>query len=68
MELGIEFNYSPPRHPQVNGQVEATNKFLFKILKKKIINRKGEWVEELPSILWTYRTIVKTPTRRLCSP
>lgn len=32
------------------------------ILKKKIGNRKGLWADELPKILWAYRTTAKTST------
>ncbi|XP_041011332.1 uncharacterized protein LOC121255115 [Juglans microcarpa x Juglans regia] len=32
------------------------------ILKKKIGSRKGLWADELPEILWAYRTIAKTST------
>lgn len=48
------------RHLQSNGQAEATNKALLDILKKKLGNRKGAWAEELPEVLWAYRTTVKT--------
>ncbi len=46
--------FSMPIHPQANGQVEATNKTVFKILKKKLKVKKGTWVEELPEVLWAY--------------
>lgn len=38
------------------------NKALLGILKKKFTNKKGDWVEELPEVLWAYMTTVKTPT------
>jgi ribonuclease HI len=40
-ELSIRNYYSSPGHPQANGQVEATNKTIFKILKKKLGDKKG---------------------------
>jgi hypothetical protein len=40
-----------PIHPQANGQVEVTNKTIFKILKKKLRGKKGIWVKELPKVL-----------------
>lgn len=58
--MGVEFRYSLSRHPQSNGQVEATNKILMGMLKKWLNDRKGAWAEELPAILWAYRVIVKT--------
>ena len=53
--------FSSPGHPQANGQVEATNKTIFKILKKKLSDGKGDWVEDLPDVLWAYRTRKRTP-------
>jgi transposase InsO family protein len=50
-ELHIRNYFSSPGHPQVNGQVEATNKTIFKILKKKLGDRKGDWVDDLPEVL-----------------
>jgi transposase InsO family protein len=61
-ELGIRNNYSTPVFPKSNGQVEATNKTLMQILKKKLGKKKGAWVESLPEVLWSYRTTVRTPT------
>ena len=31
-------------------------------LKKKLDNAKGKWVEELPYVLWTYRTTSRRST------
>ena len=39
-ELHIHNYFSSPRHPQANGQVEATNKTLMKTLKKKLDDKK----------------------------
>jgi transposase InsO family protein len=39
-ELRIRNNYSTPTFPQSNGQVEATNKTLVQILKKKLGQKK----------------------------
>jgi ribonuclease HI len=61
-ELHIKNYFSSPGHPQANGQVEATNKTIFKILKKKLGDKKGDWAEHLPEVLWAYRTTKRTPT------
>jgi hypothetical protein len=61
-ELHIRNYFSSPRHPQANGQVEATNKTIFKILKKKLGHKKGDWADHLPEVLWAYRTTKRTPT------
>ena len=62
-ELGIKNHYSSPIHPQANGQVEVTNRTLLKIIKTRLEGAKGIWPDDLPSVLWAYRTIVRTPTR-----
>jgi hypothetical protein len=62
-ELHIRNYFSSPKHPQANGQVEATNKTIFKILKKKLGDRKKDWVDDLPEVLWAYRTTRRTPTK-----
>ena len=59
-ELGIIYRYSTPAYPQANGQAKAVNKVIVSGLKKRLDDAKGKWVEELPHVLWTYRT---TPRR-----
>jgi hypothetical protein len=59
-ELHIRNYFSSPGHPQANGQVEATNKTIFKILKKKLGSRKGDWADYLSKVLWAYRTTRRT--------
>ena len=61
-ELGIQNHYSSPAHPQGNGQVEVTNRTLLKIIKIRLEAAKGIWPDELPSVLWAYRTTARTPT------
>ncbi|RVW21060.1 Retrovirus-related Pol polyprotein from transposon opus [Vitis vinifera] len=61
-ELNIRNSYSTPRYPQSNGQAEATNKTLITALKKRLEQAKGKWVEELPGVLWAYRTTPRRPT------
>ena len=39
------------------------NRSLLKIIKTRLEGVKGIWPEELPSILWAYRTTTRTPTR-----
>ena len=59
-ELGITNRYSTPTYPQRNRQAEAVNKVIVNELKKMLDDAKGRWVEELPHVLWMYRT---TPCR-----
>ena len=62
-ELGIKNHYLSPAHPQSNGQVEVTNWSLLKIIKTQLEGAKGIWPDELPSVLWSYRTTARTPIR-----
>ena len=61
-ELGITNKYSTPAYPQGNGQAEAVNKVILSGLKKRLDDTKGKWVEELPHVLWTYRTMPRRST------
>ena len=58
----INLRFALVAHPQTNGLVEATNKTIKKILKKKLQQKKGLWVAELPNVLWAYRTTRRTAT------
>ena len=60
--LGIRDKYSSPAYPQGNGQAEAMNKVIMNGLKRRLEGAKGNWVEELPNVLWAYRT---TPRRSI---
>ena len=62
-ELGIRNRYSTPAYQQGNGQIEATNKAIVFGLKKKLDDAKGRWMDELPYMLWTYRTTPRRLTR-----
>ena len=55
-ELGIRNKYSTPAYPQGNGQAEAVNKAIVSGLKKRLDDVKVRWVNELPYVLWKYRT------------
>ena len=59
-ELGITNRYFTPAYPQGNGQAEAVNKVIVNRLKKMLDDAKGRWVEEVPHVMWAYRT---TPCR-----
>ena len=61
-QLGIKNQYSSPSHPQANGQAEVANWSLLKIIKTQLEGAKGVWLDELPGVLWAYRTIMRTPT------
>ena len=61
-EWGIRLSFSTPRYPQANGQAESTNKSIVSTLKKWLDKEKGCWADELPGVLWAYRTSAKTST------
>ena len=55
-KLGITNRYSTRTYPQGNGQAEVVNKIIVNGLRKRLDDAKGKWMEELPHVLWTYRT------------
>ncbi|XP_074378040.1 uncharacterized protein LOC141719561 [Apium graveolens] len=55
-DLKIEKKFAVVYHPQSNGQTEAVNKIIKHTLKTKLEERKGNWPEELPKVLWSYNT------------
>ena len=59
--LGIKNQFSSLGHPQANRQTEVTNRTLLKIIKARLDEAKGAWPEELPNVLWAYRTTTRTP-------
>ena len=38
-----------------------TNQTLLRIIKTKLDEAKGAWPNELPNVLWAYRTTMRTP-------
>jgi hypothetical protein len=61
-EFGIRNHFSSPAYPQGNGQAESSNKIILNGIKKRLEEAKGRWVEELPTILWTFRTTSQSST------
>ena len=49
-------------HPQTNGQVEVTNRIILRGIEKRLGASKRRWPEELPNVLWAYRTTSRTST------
>ena len=46
----------------MNGQTKVMNQTLLKIIKAKLDDMKGAWLEELSNVLWAYRTTTRIPT------
>ncbi|KAL2226711.1 UNVERIFIED_CONTAM: hypothetical protein Sindi_2029800, partial [Sesamum indicum] len=60
-ELKIAQHFTAVANPQANGQTEVTNRTIFQHLKTRLEN-KGSWVDELPGVLWAYRTTLRMAT------
>ncbi|XP_058217401.1 uncharacterized protein LOC131328477 [Rhododendron vialii] len=61
-EFGIRFFNSTPSYPQGNGQAEATNKTVCAGIKRRLDSKRGKWAEELPRVLWAYRSTPRHST------
>ena len=61
-QFHIQHHFSSPYYPQGNGQVEASNKTIVKILKKTVNDAGRDWHIQLNPALWAYRTSIRTPT------
>ena len=63
-EMGIKVCFASVSYPRSNGQVERANAEVLKGLKTKAFDKlenKGKnWINHLPSVLWSLRT---TPSR-----
>ena len=60
--LGIKNQFLSPGHPQANGQTEVMNWTSLKIIKVRLDEANGTWLEELPNVLWAYMTTARTST------
>ncbi|KAL0386205.1 UNVERIFIED_CONTAM: hypothetical protein Sradi_3014800 [Sesamum radiatum] len=49
-------------NPKANGQTEVINRILIQNLKTKLEASRTGWVEEIPGVLWAYRTTSSTST------
>jgi hypothetical protein len=54
--LGVKLLNSSPYYAQANGQAEASNKTLIRLIKKKMEDKPRRWHEVLHEALWVYRT------------
>ena len=58
----VKHHRSSPYYPQGNGQAEATNKTLIKIISKISQEYTEGWAMHLPDTLWAYRNSPKSAT------
>ncbi|XP_027156081.1 uncharacterized protein LOC113756723 [Coffea eugenioides] len=61
--LGIKQHFTSVGHPQANGQAENFNRTLLHGLRTRLHRAGSSWVEELPSVLWSYRTTPRSASR-----
>jgi transposase InsO family protein len=54
-DMGIKLIRSSPYYAQANGQAEASNQSLIKLIKGKIDEYPRRWYEILSEALWAYR-------------
>lgn len=55
-DSNIKLSFASVHHPQSNGQVEAVNKTIINILKRKIGDNPKTWEDTIPEVLWAYKT------------
>nr|ABA91246.1 retrotransposon protein, putative, unclassified [Oryza sativa Japonica Group] len=53
--MGIKLLNSSPYYAQANGQAEASNKSLIKLIKRKIADYPKQWHNRLAEALWAYQ-------------
>ncbi|XP_026451647.1 uncharacterized protein K02A2.6-like [Papaver somniferum] len=58
----IQSGKSTPLYPHSNGNAEATNKTMETTLKKKLEDHHKGWCEQIPNVLWSYRTTRRDAT------
>lgn len=61
-QLKIKHIKASVAYPQSNGQVEVSNRTILQGLKKRIEETPSSWVDELPNVLWSYRTTPRSAT------
>jgi hypothetical protein len=54
--MKIKLLNSSPYYAQANGEAEASNKVMIKIIKKRINGNLRRWHEKLSEALWAHRT------------
>nr|GEV32749.1 reverse transcriptase domain-containing protein [Tanacetum cinerariifolium] len=62
----VTHRFATAYHPQINGQVEVSNRGLKRILERTIGENRTSWFEKLKDALWAFRTAYKIPIG--CTP
>ncbi|GAU44722.1 hypothetical protein TSUD_88060 [Trifolium subterraneum] len=61
-KINTKHHFTSVEHPQTNGQAEAANRVILRGLRRQLGDAKKQWVEELPHVLWAYRTTPHSTT------
>jgi transposase InsO family protein len=65
--IRIKLKFASVAHPKTNGQVEKANGLICNGIKKRLLapleKAKHAWVDELPSVLWSLRTMPNAATQ-----
>jgi transposase InsO family protein len=64
-DMGIKLIRSSPYYAQANGQAEASNQSLIKLIKRKVDEYPRYWHEVLSEALWAYRISCHGATKPL---
>ncbi|CAL1401408.1 unnamed protein product [Linum trigynum] len=62
LEVGVIARFAWVAYPQANGQAEAANKAIPHGLQTRLDKAKGNWADELNTVLWVHRTTFKVAT------
>nr|GEY70537.1 reverse transcriptase domain-containing protein [Tanacetum cinerariifolium] len=67
-KLNIVQRFALVKHPQSNGLIKRENRSLGEGIKAHLGEGNKNWLEELPHVLWTHRTMIKSSNNDiLCS-
>ncbi|XP_010266768.1 PREDICTED: uncharacterized protein LOC104604205 [Nelumbo nucifera] len=64
-QYSARLRISTTYYPQGNGQTEATNKTLLRMLSKTVADNQKDWTEKLSETLWTYHTTIRKRTQAM---
>nr|GEX09081.1 reverse transcriptase domain-containing protein [Tanacetum cinerariifolium] len=59
-KLNIKRRFASIKYPQTNGQVKRENCSLGEGINARLCKDNRKWVKEVPHVLWTHRTMIKT--------
>ncbi|GJZ13655.1 reverse transcriptase domain-containing protein [Tanacetum coccineum] len=65
-KYGVTHRLATAYFPQMNGQVEVSNRGLKHILERTVGENRASWSDKLDDALWAFRTAFKTPIG--CTP